>query len=777
MRVSLRWIAEYTDLPELPEKELCERLTLAGLEVEGMIFLSAEGVVVGEVVSVEPHPHAQNLKVCQVQVGEKVYTSVCGAPNVALGMRVPYALPGARLFGDVVVREAEIRGVKSAGVILSREELGLEEKSAGVWELPPETPVGAELAGLLELPDVVLDLKITSNRPDLLGVYGLAREFSALFGTNLRELSLAFPEEGPEAEKLTSVAVESGEDCPRYVARVIQGVSSGTSSLLVMARLLKCGMRPISLVVDLTNYVMLEVGHPLHAFDHAALWEGRIVVRRAKEGERIRTLDGVERLLSPEVLVIADGKRPVAVAGVMGGEDTEVSVKTKDVLLEAAAFSPARVRRGSRLLGLRTEASLRFERGLSPEGADLASRRFCALLAKFRGGRVAKGVVDVYLKHPPRRTILLRKNRIPGFLGTEIPEEFVLSRLSRQGLKLQDEGEAWRVEIPPFRLDLSREEDLLEEVARLYGYDRIPEIAPRVSPRVGKKDAEEEFADQVRKILAGLGLCEAYTFPLVPEKEAEVLLRNPMAQGQEGLRKSLFSGLLSAVEANASSQVPGVALFEVGKVFLSGEEGPREEYRVGLVLCGRPPLPLSGKGAYGPAELKGVVDALLAALGITGLRLGPLDDARFHPFRRAALFLDSEFLGVLGEVDPAFLDLPGERRVLFAELRLPVLMGAAKAPEYRPLPRFPASKRDLSLLAPADLPEEKIRERILSEPLVESAFLYDRYQGAGIPPGRVSLTYELSFRHPERTLSAEEVEAAVERILASLSPLDVFLRT
>lgn len=777
MRVSLRWIAEYTELPEIPEKELCERLTLAGLEVEGITSLYAEGVVVGEVVSVEPHPRGQNLKVCQVQVGEKVHTTVCGAPNVAVGMRVPYALPGARLFGDVTVKETEIRGVKSAGVILSREELGLEEKSAGVWELPPETPLGAELSALLELPDLVLDLKITSNRPDLLGVYGLAREFSALFGTELRELSLEFPEAGPKAEELTSVEVESGEDCPRYVARIIQGVSAGPSPLLVMARLLKCGMRPISLVVDLTNYVMLEVGHPLHAFDQARLWEGRIVVRRAREGETIRTLDGVERPLSPEVLVIADGKRPVAIAGVMGGEETEVSEGTKDVLLEAASFSPARVRRGSRLLGLRTEASLRFERGLSPEGADLASRRFCALLAKFQGGRVARGAVDVYLRRPTPCTIVLRKSRIPGFLGAEVPADFVVSRLSRQGLRLEDKGDSWHVEIPPFRPDLSREEDLLEEVARLYGYDRIPELAPAVSPRVGKKDPEEEFADRVRKILAGLGLCEAYTFPLVPEKEAEVLLRNPMAQGQEGLRKSLFPGLLSAVEANASAQVPGVALFEVGKVFLSGEEGPKEEYRVGIVLCGRPPIPLSGKGAYGPAEVKGVVEALLSALGISGLRLGPLEDARFHPFRRAALFLSSEFLGVLGEVDPTLLDLPGERRVLFVELRLPVLQRAAKAPEYRPLPRFPASKRDLSLLAPTDLPEERIRERLLAEPLVESAFLYDRYQGAGIPPGRVSLTYELSFRHPERTLSAEEVEEAVQRILASLSSLDVFLRT
>ncbi len=776
MRVSLRWIAEHTDLPDIALSELAERLTVAGLEVEGMSSLAAEGVFAGQVLAVEPHPSAETLRVCQVQVGQKVHTSVCGAPNVAPGLLVPYALPGALLPGNVGVQETKIRGVRSFGMILSREELGLEEKSTGIWELPPDVPPGADLAALLELPDTVLNLKITSNRPDLLGIYGLAREFSALFGTELRELPLAFPEEGPEVEKLAAVEVESGEDCPRYVARVIQGVSSRPSPLRLMARLLKCGMRPISLVVDLTNYVMLELGHPLHAFDCAKLWGRKIVVRRARPGETLRTLDGLERALSPEVLVIADAQRPVALAGVMGGEDTEVAGETEEILLEAAAFSPGRVRRGSRLIGLRTEASLRFERGLSPEGVDLASRRFCALLAEFGGGRVARGALDVYLKPQPRRTLLLRKKRIPEFLGAEVPAGHVVYGLSRQGLKLADRGQAWEVEIPPFRLDLMREEDLLEEVARLYGYDRIPEAAPAIPARVGGKSAEEEFADRVRQILAGLGLHEAYTFPLVPAKEAEVLLRNPMAQGQEGLRKSLLPGLLQAVEANLGAQVPGVALFEVGKVFFRQEGQAAEEYRVGILLAGRPPLPLSGKGEYSPAELKGVVEAFLSALRVENVRLGPLEDPRFHPFRRAALLKDREFLGLLGEVSPEHVDLPRGARVFFAELRVPPLRTAAHEATYQPLPRFPASKRDLSLLAPEELSEAEIREHILAESLVASAFLYDRYQGPGIPLGRVSLTYEVAFRHPERTLSAEEVEAAVQRILANLFALDVHLR-
>ena len=776
MRVSLRWIAEYTELPKIPKEELFERLTLAGLEVEGAMELAAEGVRVGKIVEVEPHPHAENLKICSVRVGGEEFLTVCGAQNVAQGMLVPFALPGA-ILPQGPVEEAEIRGVKSRGMILSREELGLEEKSPGIWELPPDAPPGADLAEILELPDLVLDLKITSNRPDLLGVFGLAREFSALFRTVLREPDLTFPEGEPPAEALAAVEVASGEDCPRYVARVVQGVSWKPSPLKVQARLLKCGMRPISLVVDLTNYVMLELGHPLHAFDYEKLLARKIVVRRAQAGETLRTLDGVERVLSPEVLVIAAGKRPVALAGIMGGEETEVREGTGVVLLEAAAFAPGVVRRGSRALGLRTEASLRFERGLSPETVENASRRFCALLARHGGGIIARGAVDVYLRPLPRRTVFLRRAKIPAFLGIHVPDEEVLAGLSRLGLKLFPTEQGWVAEIPPHRLDLAREQDLLEEIARLYGYDRIPELSPLVPPRVGKKDIEEEFADRVRKILAGLGLMEAYTFPLVPAKEAVVLLRNPMAQGQEGLRPNLFSGLLSAVRENLSAQVPGGGLFEVGKVFFSADGGPKEEYRVGIVLFGRTDLPLSGKAPYGPAELKGVIEALFSALRLGDWRLGPCEDPRLHPFRRAAILLGKEPAGVLGEVNPALLDLPGERRVLFAEIRLPVLLAWARPPSYRPLPRFPASKRDLSLLVPEDLPEAAVREKILAEPLVESAFLYDRYQGAGIPQGFASLTYELSFRHPERTLSAEEVEEAVARILANLSPLNVRLRT
>ncbi|MCX7750287.1 MAG: phenylalanine--tRNA ligase subunit beta [Candidatus Bipolaricaulota bacterium] len=776
MRASLNWLSEYVDLPEVPLEALAERLTIAGLEVERVEDLTVEGVVVARVEGVERHPKADHLSVCAVDTGSGTRTVVCGAENVVPGGLVPLALPGARLPGGTL-SEATIRGVRSEGMILSRQELGLEAKSPGIWNLPAGLPVGAELAPLLELPDVVLSLKITSNRPDLLGVLGIAREISALYRTPFREPELGFPEATPGAERATAVEIEDPGDCPRYVARVLRGVDDRPSPLLLQARLLKGGMRPLSLVVDATNYVLLELGHPLHAFDHRRLAEGRVVVRRARAGERIRTLDGVERELSPEVLVIADAHRPVAVAGVMGGAETEIGPETRDVLLEAAAFSPVRVRRGARSLGLRTEASLRFERGLSPEMAEVASRRLCAVLARHAPVQVLRGAVDVYPSPARPRTVALRKGRVAEILGVAVPPAEVEDGLTRLGLRLRDRGDAWEAAIPPFRGDLLREIDLVEEVARLHGYDRIPASAPRVEPRVGRKDPREAFADRVREILSSLGLLEVCTPGLVPAGEAEVLVRNPLAQGAEGLRASLLPGLLAVVRANLEAGAPGVALFEVGRVFLRRGGEVLEEDRAAAALAGRPGIPLAGKDEFTPAHLKGVLDALLAALRVEGVTLGDTDDPRLHPYRRAGIHGPQGRIGWVGELAPALTaDLPGERRVLAFELSLTALRELARPAEHRPLPRAPASKRDLSLLVPRDLPAGRVAEAIRGEPLVESAFLYDRYEGAGLPEGYLSLTYEVAFRDPERTLASGDVDGAVERILARLSLLGVRIR-
>lgn len=805
MRVPLRWLAEYVDISGIEAGELAQRLTLAGLEVEGVeTFGPVEGVVVGRVLEVTPHPNADRLSVCQVDAGDGVRTVVCGAPNLARGALVPLALPGGRVPAGEV-KETRIRGVKSEGMILSQAELGLEERSGGIWNLPQGPKVGEDLAPMIESPDTILSLKITSNRPDLLGIYGVAREVAALCGRKLKELRLDYPEEGPAAEEFAQVVIETPEDCPRYVARVILGLHHAPSPVWLAARLSKAGMRALSLVVDATNYVMLELGHPLHAFDYDRLHGGRIGVRRARPGERIRTLDGVERVLSPEVLLITDGDRPVAVAGVMGGEDTEVSETTRRVLLEAACFSPARIRRAARALGLSTEASLRFERGVSPESAEVASRRTCALLSKLAPVVIAKGAVDAYPRPARPHIVHLRKGRVKEVLGIEVPEGEIVSGLAALGLVLEDKGARWEARIPPWRGDLTREIDLIEEVARLYGYDRIPSRAPVVPLRAGEKDPREAFCDRVRRLMAALGLTEIYSLGLVPKDEAEVVLRNPQATGQEGLRASLLPGLLSAVQENLEAQATGVALFEVGRTFHLREGKVVEEDRLGVALAGRPPIPLSGKAEYSPADLKGILDALLSALRVEGVTLGGVEDDRLHPYRRAGIYLagaqvessksqdsspithhDSRIthhgsrvlIGWLGELAPELCrDLPGERRVLVMELLLAPLAEATQAPHYRPLPRFPAARRDLSLLAPLALEEAKLRGTIMTEPLVESCFLYDLYQGKGIPKGYRSLTYELSFRHPARTLASEEVDEAISRILSRLEALGVRLRS
>ncbi|MFO8033992.1 MAG: phenylalanine--tRNA ligase subunit beta [Candidatus Bipolaricaulota bacterium] len=778
MRVSLKWLSEYVELTDVDVRELADRLTLAGLEVEDVHeFPHLEGAVVGMVRAVEAHPNADKLAVCTVEADDGEHQVVCGAPNVAPGQLVIFARPGTHLPGGVV-EKAELRGVKSGGMILSRAELGLEAKSEGIWVLPEEAQPGQEFQQLIEAPDAVLDISIASNRPDLLGVHGVAREVAALLQRPLGEPALDYPERGEPAESLARVVIESAEECPRYVARLIRVVGEGVSPLWLQARLSKAGMRPLAPVVDVTNYVMLELGHPLHAFDYGRLGDSVIGVRRARPKERLTTLDGVERELTSEALLITAGDRPVAVAGVMGGEQAEVGEDTTAVLLEAACFSPARVRRSARALGLRSEASHRFERGLSPEAAERASRRCCALLAGLIGAEVSPGAADAYPEPRSPRTVSLRKARLLRVLGVEVPDDEVGRVFSSLGLSAQESDEAWQVSIPAERGDLLREIDLIEEVSRIYGYHTIPSVAPRVAPVLGAKDHREEFSDRARRSCVALGLYEVITTSLAPGDEAGVGLSNPMAQGQEGLRAWLLPGLLSVVRHTLDTQTPGVALFEIGHVFSRRAGRVEERETLGAVLVGRSPFPLSGKLSYGPEHIKGLWEQLLSALRVEGVRLGASDHSWLHPGRRGRLELAGSPVGWLGEVHPELCeDLPGRYRVQALEVDVEALMEAQVPPAHRPLPRYPVSKRDLSLVGPCDVPEERLREAILAEDLVEECFLYDIYEGERIGEGQRSLTYELTFRHSERTLASDEVEQAVKRILERLSPLGMTLRS
>ncbi len=792
MRVPYRWLTEFVSVPieEGFVQELAERLTLAGLEVASVERVGKpEGIIVGKILTVSPHPNADRLKVCEVSLGRETVKLVSGAPNLAENALVPVIRAGGQLPNGQAVEAAVFRGERSDGMICSRAELGLEEKSPGVWVLEPELgcQVGDDFAHYLEFDDFILVLETKSNRPDALSVLGVAREVSALYDLDLRKPSTAVRESTEKIESLASVEIEDGQGCPRYAARIFSDVRWGPSPLKIQHRLAKGGLRPISNIVDATNYVLLELGHPTHAFDYDRLEGHKIIVRRARPGEKITTLDGVERALSATDLVIADARKPVAVAGVMGGADSEVSEQTHKVLLESAYFDPISVRRTSKSLGLRTEASHRFERDMDPEILITALDRVGALLQQWGQCSVMHGVIDVYPKKIERRATVLRAARIEKILGIPIPAERVERILQRLEFSIKREGtDRWRVEVPSFRREVEREIDLIEEIGRIYGYDKIPAERPALPLVAGRRERVEELKDRIRKILTGLGVSEAVNFGFISREDLEVFgysdglmkLRNPMSDESYALRPSLWPGLLRNVQYNAYQQVDGVRLFEIGKVFSQENKAIREQVSVGLALAGRALVPLRGREQfYDFYDLKGIVESLLFELGLKNFSFEPSAEKILHPVRQAFVKAKEDILGILGELHPDLgrrYDLPW--RVYLFEMNLEEiyqrLQTIALPPwaelQPRVTPKFPASRRDLSLLVPESVPEASVRKILESERRVERVFLYDLYRGSQIPQGMKSLTYEITFRDWTKTLSDDEVNEMVARIEARL---------
>ena len=790
MKVPCRWLAEYVDI-ELEREavvRLAERLTLAGLEVEAVTFTGrVHGAVVGRVLSQRPHPNSDHLSLCRLDIGSDKIEVVCGASNVTEGGTVPVITVDGELPDGTRVETRKIRGIVSHGMICSKAELGLEERSAGIWNFDPalELVVGTDISELLEFDDAVLDIKVTSNRPDCTGIYGIAREVAAVTGQTLRPLVVDFRESDPPAHEAFSVEVADGEDTPRYTLRLMSAVSVGPSPLYLQHRLVKAGMRPLSNVVDVTNYVMLELGHPLHPFD-ADLVKERIVVRRAGAKQRFPTLDGVERELTSEVLMITDGEGGLAVAGVMGGARSEIREETTRVLLEAAVFDPVTIRRSARAVGIRSEASQRFERGVDPEGIPLASARAAHLLQQLTDCRVHQGLIDAYPK--PRRpiTIQLRPSRAAALLGVNLDHTEVENLLTRLEIEVSEEGENLTATVPTFRADLTREVDLIEEVGRLYGYDRIPSTPPQAIMRMGKRDPIESYKNRVRTIFTGLGMDEVVTdgfdkeewrAALVPHDGGLVAVHNPMSAGQEGLRRSLLPGILSVVETNLNRHVDGGMLFEVGRVFAPERE---ERESVAGAFFGRTGIPLRGKQQVDLAAAKGILANLFSGLNLEGMKIGADDVPPFlHPGRGGCVILDGKKIGLWGELAPGIRNrLLGAPRVILFELDLHCLHTLpAKTRIFTELPRYPASKRDLSLLVPIGISEAQVREVIGTEDVVEHVFLYDLYRGEQVAQGDKSLTYELSLRAVDRTLTDAEVDTVIARIEEHLVGLGVRLRS
>lgn len=794
MKLLLSWLREFVDV-DLRPAELKRRLLDATAEVESIEVIGGtwdpERIRVAEVVAVEPHPNADRLRLATVETGSGRQRVVCGAPNLAVGQKVAFATEGASLIDGhtgkpSVLKLRPIRGVESAGMVLSERELGLSDDHEGILVLDPATPVGQPLVEAIG--DVIFDISTWANRADLLSVLGLAREVAALTGRALREPDRSHGESGTAVASLVSVDIEAPDLCRRFTASVIEGVRIGPSPAWMQERLLRHGMRPINNVVDITNYVMLELGQPMHAFDYAKVRGRRIIARRARPGEQMLTLDGVERQLDPEMLVICDAEGPVAVAGVMGGAETEVSDATTTVLLEVANFRPGSIRRTSGLLKLRSEASLRFEKGIGPEMAMYAQHRALRLFEQLTGGRVASGIIDVFPGKEPPRTILLGEDHIQRVLGIRIPPDEVRRILTDLGFLCHHlPPNRYSVQPPFWRPDVEIPEDLVEELSRIYGYDRLPATMLRGGLPAPEPRPVEDLRERVRDLVVGLGFQEVITYSLTDRQSLDrvvapddarraspLAVLNPVAARHALLRTSLRASLLETYAANRHHQDTALRLFEVGVEFLPVEADLPHERPVLCALLGgaresRWARPSDERLDF--YDAKGAVEALFAALGVAGT-FDPAEEYGLLPGHTAAIAADGGQVGVVGQVHPetaAAFDIA--EPVFLVELWFEDLVRAIpERPAYAPPPRFPAARRDIALLVDADLPAAKILDLVRSHRAGDvriAATVFDDYRGAGLPEGKKSLALHLSYQ-AERTLTDDDVAKVEGGLLARL---------
>jgi phenylalanyl-tRNA synthetase beta chain len=796
MLVSLKWLRELVDA-DLDVPSLVDLLDMTGTKVEAVHAAEAAGdVVVGRILTKERHPEADKLWVTTVDVGRgEPLQIVCGAQNFEAGDLVPVALVGATLPNGVTIKKAKLRGVVSEGMDCSAAELGLGSDHSGLLILPPDAPVGMPFFEYDGTADTVLDLEITPNRPDCLSVAGVAREVGAVTGAPSRVPASRPEESGEPASASVSVSIEDPALCPRYAARLIRGMRIGPSPEWLAERVTASGARSISNVVDVTNYVMFELGQPLHAFDAATIGSDgelrAIVVRAARPGERLVTLDGQDRELAGDTLVIADPTGPIALAGVMGGELTEVTDETVDVLLESACFAAASVGRTSRRLALISEASQRFERGVDPNGCALALDRAAQLLAEVSGGTVAPGLVDAYPVPVTPVVVTLRLSRMNALLGTGLPGSTATGILERLGLTVAPGADAdtLLVTVPTFRPDLTREADLIEEVLRVHGMEEVASTLPAGRGRVGGLTHEQRLTERIGVALRGAGLNEAVTWSFADPADAgrlgwelapaetPVRLLNPMSADQAELRMTTLPGMLRAVAHNRNRGVADVHLYEVGVVWTTspGRKLPRERAVIAGVMAGSWDRP--GWNDRPPAldlfDAKGALDSVVEELGVARFKVRAVDLPWLQPGRSAEVLVGGQIAGWLGEVHPSVLEAyECTGPVAVFEVQLKALLDAAR--DVRPfvdLPRFPGVKIDLAIVVDEAVTAERARQAIGSagEKLLESARLFDVYRGEGVPGGMKSLAFSLMYRDPARTLTSEEVERAHEKLVRKVT--------
>jgi len=819
MRVPFSWLTEYCD-PGLDAGEVAELLSMRAVEVERVVRLGApsgEGFVVGRVVSAEPHPNADRLRVCEVDTGDGTRTIVCGAPNVAAGQTVPVALPGAVLPGGQELGRAKLRGVVSDGMILSETELELGDDAGGIMVLTEDgVPPGTPLGEVLPISDAVLDLELNPNRSDCLGVYGVAREVHAITGAPLAPApweSDAEPSGEGEVGDYAVVRVEVSELCPRFTGRVFTGVAVAPSPTWLKARLIAAGQRPISNIVDITNYVMLMTAQPLHAFDLDRVPGGEVIVRRARDGETMTTLDGVERRFDSETVLVCDRDGPSGIAGIMGGQVSEVSEETTRVLLEAATWDGVNILRTSGMLGLRSEASTRFEKQLHPELAIRAQRIASRLIVELAGARLVPGTIDEATDPPPPHVISLHGARLDALLGVHIDRSEAVEHLERLEFEVEPDGEAdLRTGVPVHRhYDVTREADLVEEVGRLHGFDRLPRTLPAHADRVGGLSREQSLRRRAEDLLSDLGLSEIVSWALVaPEladrfrlpdddpRRAAVRTQNPLSAEHSTMRTTLLGGLLDAARHNLARDAERAALFESGRAYLrepaprdggelagafAGELAPpvHEPHRVAALLVG-PLAPGSWRRAEPDADFfdaKGLLEALAGDLG-TGLELTRESEPFLHPGRSARIEVEGHPAGWVGELHPLVArewDLPAAAGF---EVDLAPLVDAAGAgrERYADVTTYPAVHQDLAVVVAEDVPAERVREAVRAGggELLDLAEVFDLYRGDQVGEGRKSLALRLEFRAGDRTLTDADVAERREAIRAALEGIGGTLR-
>ncbi|BDU51338.1 phenylalanine--tRNA ligase beta subunit [Haliovirga abyssi] len=783
MLISLEWLSQYIDINE-NIMELENALTMIGQEVEAIEeqgkFL--DNVVVGKIVELTKHPDSEKLTYCKVDVGDKILPIICGAKNHKNGDKVAVAKVGAILPGEFKIKKAKIRGVESEGMLCSEKELGLSESHEGIMILEENAKVGENLKEHLKENDIVFELEITPNRPDCLSHIGIARELGAYYGRKVKYPEIKIEENSEKASDYIDVDIVDSEKCKRYAACVIKDVKIGESPNWLKKRLNAIGIRSINNVVDVSNYILMEYGHPIHAFDYDKIEGKKIVVRAANENEKIVTLDNVERELDSSMLVIADTKKAVAIAGVMGGLNSEITNETKDLLIEIAYFKPENIRKTSKKLGLASDASYRYERGIDIEDTETVAKRAAQLIQSVAGGEIVQGIVDKYIEKPETKEIMLNINKLSKFLGKDIEKSRIVEILKNLELEVEDLGDDLKVIPTSFRGDLERAADLYEEVLRIYGFENIQSIMPTENIKPGKIDSNIALAMKYKKYLSEIGLQEVINYSFIPEaglnkiyNEAEtVKIKNPINEDMAILRPTLAYSFLTNIKDNLNRNISDLKIFEVSKLFFKSEEKlPIETLKFGVALSGKNNKNLwdAKPNNYDFYDLKGYVESFFEILNFKNYTLKRSESKMFHPGRSVDLYVGRDLIGSYGEIHINVLENMGiKERVYIAEFDIEKIEKYSKKKTgYKKIVKYPAIQRDLAIVAPEDvLVGDLLKVIEKGGKIVEKVELFDVYKGEQVEKGFKSIAISVTFRSETDTLKDEEVDKVLKKILGNI---------